>query len=204
MTFLHRESLETAWENATVQKVVNYTYDEFDRLVGKTVDDDGDTVIDHEEAYVYDGQDLVLKFARDDDSAMAASDLQTRYLNGPAVDQVLAEEKVHYDSGDYVTDHVLWMLADNEGTVRDVVELSGGTAVERDHLQYSSFGEMSQDSPAYAPTFTYTGRQYDADSELYYYRAGGTMPRWAGLSAKTRSGLRRVMRICIGIAGMGR
>ena len=31
VTVLHRESLETGWENATVQKVVNYTYDEFDR-----------------------------------------------------------------------------------------------------------------------------------------------------------------------------
>ena len=169
MTFLHRESLETAWESATVQKAVNYTYDEFDRLVGKTVDDDGDTVIDHEEAYVYDGQDLVLKFARDDDSAMAASDLQTRYLNGPAVDQVLAEEDVTSLS---TPGSVYWMLADQEGTIRDVVHYDSGTTNVVNHLQYTAFGEILDQTPGgYVPTFSYTGRQFDADIGLYYYRA---------------------------------
>jgi RHS repeat-associated protein len=87
---------------------------------------------------------------------------------------VLAEEQMHYDSGasQFVTDHVLWMLSDNQGTVRDVAELSGGATVVRDHLTYDAFGKINgQSDAAYAPTSSYTGRQYDADSGLYYYRA---------------------------------
>jgi hypothetical protein len=44
-----------------------------------------------------------------------------RYLNGPGVDFVLAEEKV--DGA------ILWALADNQGSVRDLVNESG--AIER-------------------------------------------------------------------------
>ncbi|MBN2578854.1 MAG: hypothetical protein JXB10_07675, partial [Pirellulales bacterium] len=51
--------------------------------------------------------------------AMTAQDLAARYLYGPAVDMILAEERVHYDSG-YVTDAILWTLGDHEGTIRDV------------------------------------------------------------------------------------
>jgi hypothetical protein len=70
----------------------------FDKLVYKSVDDGGsgviDNVIDRQEAYLYDGQNVVLEFARDDAQTITAQDLAVRYLHGPAIDQVLAEERV--------------------------------------------------------------------------------------------------------------
>jgi len=66
------------------------------------------------------------------------------------------------------------MLADNQGTVRDVAQydsLSDSTTVV-DHLQYDSFGNItSQTNANLTPPFAYTGRDWDAGSGLYYYRA---------------------------------
>ena len=49
---------------------------------------------------------------------------------------------------------------------------AAGVTTRQDHLVYDSTGNIAHESnSAYTPTFTYTGRQYDADIELYYYRA---------------------------------
>ena len=67
---------------------------------------------------------------------------------------------------------VSWLLADNEGTVRDVAVLSGGTTTIVDHLVYDAFGNIAYETPnAAAPRFTYTGQQLDAATGLYNYRA---------------------------------
>jgi RHS repeat-associated protein len=86
----------------------------------------------------------------------------------------LAEERVHYEQYQYVTDDVLWLLADAQGTVRDVAQYDPATDTTEivNHLRYGSFGQiLGQTEAGFEPEFTYTGRQYDADSGLYYYRA---------------------------------
>ena len=133
---------------------VQYKYDAFDRLVAKDVTTASGTT---SERYVYDGDNLVLVLAPN-------GTVIDRYLNGPAVDQVLAEEDT---SGT-----VSWMLADNEGSVRDVAVYSSGQTNITDHLTYDAFGNLTGQTPgATAPRFTYAGRQYDADAGLYYNRA---------------------------------
>ena len=89
-----------------------------------------------------------------------------RELCSPAVDMVLASENAS-------TNAVSWLLADNEGTVRDVATYNAGTGATTiaDHLVYDAFGNMSQTTPAAQPRFTYTGQQFDAATGLYYYRA---------------------------------
>ena len=44
--------------------------------------------------------------------------LQDRYLHGPAIDQVFADEDAMGE--------ILWSLADHQGTVRDVVDYDAG------------------------------------------------------------------------------
>ena len=66
---------------------------------------------------------MLLQFDRSDGTGdLADTDLSHRYLHGGAIDQILADEQVHYDSGEeeFVTDAVLWPLADHQGSVRDV------------------------------------------------------------------------------------
>ncbi|HEY2251137.1 MAG TPA: RHS repeat-associated core domain-containing protein, partial [Planctomycetaceae bacterium] len=82
------------------------------------------------------------------------------------MNQVLADEN---GSGT-----VSWLLADNQATIRDVVQYNSGTDATTvvDHLEYNAFGViMSQTNSAYQPIFAYTGQMWDAAAGLYYYHA---------------------------------
>lgn len=64
---------------------------------------------------------------------------------------------------------MLWALTDNQGTVRDVVDSDG---VVVNHITYDSFGKVTSESNAAVEfRFGYTGRELDAETGLYYYRA---------------------------------
>jgi len=69
---------------------------------------------------------------------------------------------------------VLWSLADHQGTVRDLVEYDSGqdeTTVVN-HVKYDAFGNITaQSNSSLTPHFAYTGREWDPDAGLYYYRS---------------------------------
>jgi RHS repeat-associated protein len=88
--------------------------------------------------------------------------LTNRYLHGPLVDQVLADENL-------LEDDVFWALADHLGTVRRLVD-NAGNAI-RDRI-FSAWGQVVEDTnPTFAYPFAFTGREYDVETGLYYYRA---------------------------------
>jgi RHS repeat-associated protein len=61
------------------------------------------------------------------------------------------------------------MLADQKGSVRDVINNSGTVL---DHIVYDSYGNiLSQTNSAYQARFTYTGMQLDAATGLYFDNA---------------------------------
>ena len=117
---------------------------------------------------MYDGDDVVFVF---DDS----SSLTHRYLHGNAIDQVFADE---------TASEVLWALADNQGSVRDVLNYDP-TLDESEvfnHLEFDSFGNITAESNGSIEfRYAYTGRYFDEDSELQYNRArwyDATVGRW--------------------------
>ena len=133
-----------------------YLYDAFGRMVSQT--ENGAT-----QNFIYDGENIALVLN-------GSGQVIERELNGPAVDQVLATETVAPGSGSAGT--VNWFLTDNQGTVRDVVQYSGGATSLVDHLVYDSFGQIaSQTQPASQPRFTYTGMRFDPVTGLYYDNA---------------------------------
>ncbi len=70
-------------------------------------------------------------------------------------------------------DGLLWALADQQGTVRDWADYASGTNTTTiaNHVVYDSFGNItSQSSGTHKPLFAFTGREWDADAELHYYR----------------------------------
>ncbi|MCY2963067.1 MAG: hypothetical protein NT069_05330, partial [Planctomycetota bacterium] len=83
------------------------TYDVYDRQIGKQINIDGNGTYDTAQRFVYDGDDLVLAF-----SGGATGSLTNRYLVGPHVDEILADE-----TGSGI---VTWSLTDNLGSVRDL------------------------------------------------------------------------------------
>jgi hypothetical protein len=103
----------------------------------------------------FDGQDLALVLDNQ-------GKVLERELYGSAADQVLASETA---AGGTVN----WFLTDNQATVRDVVQYSGGTASLVDHLVYDSFGQITwQSQAANQPRFGYDGMHPDSASGLYH------------------------------------
>jgi RHS repeat-associated protein len=129
-------------------------YDAFNRRIGETVTNSAGTST---QWFVYHGQNVVLQLN-------ASGGVTERYLCGPAVDQVLAEE-----NGSGV---VSWLLADNQGSVRDVVQFSYGLTTNVDHISYSAYGQIAHESNASAnPGIGYTGQFWDGAAGMYYCQA---------------------------------
>jgi RHS repeat-associated protein len=138
-----------------IAEQVEYTYDTFDRRTAKAVDPDGKGRAQTEtERFVYDGAHIALVFD--------GKGKQThRYLYGPQIDQVLADETV--------TGAVQWALSDQQGSVRDVINNQGQLL---NHIRYDSFGNITSQTNANVDfRFGYTGREFDEETGLYYYRA---------------------------------
>jgi RHS repeat-associated protein len=106
------------------------------------------------EYFVYDGEHIALVFDEQGEQTH-------RYLYGPQIDQILADEVA---SGD-----VHWALTDHQGSVRDVID-GGGNLLN--HIRYDSFGNVTSQSNANVDfRFGYTGREFDQETGLHYYRA---------------------------------
>jgi RHS repeat-associated protein len=64
---------------------------------------------------------------------------------------------------------VQWALSDQQGSVRDVINSQGQLL---NHIRYDSFGNITSQSNANVDfRFGYTGREFDEETGLYYYRA---------------------------------
>ena len=137
-----------------VLKSETLRYDGFDLRISRSVDEDGvGAGAASTENVILDRDQIALVL--DDAGKLAQS-----YLHGPRTDMVLAQ-----DSGGQMQ----WLLADGTQTVRDVVDAAGAL---RNHLTYDSFGQIvSQSDTVFQPRFSFTGREYDPVSALYYYRA---------------------------------
>lgn len=83
----------------------------------------------------------------------------TTYVQGPGLDHVLAATR---------GDETEYLHPDHRGCIRLATDSVGGAASERD---YDAFGRVVA-SRGDAPTaFSFTGRELDAATGLYYYRA---------------------------------
>ena len=145
----------TEGDGATVTQRVTYTYDAFDRRLSQSVDPDGDgPTAATTEHFIYDGDHIALVFDE-------AGNQTHRYLHGPNVDQILAEETANAD--------VHWALTDHQGSVRGVIDNSGNIL---NRIVYDSFGQVtSETNPDFDFRFGYTGRERDEVTGLMYYRA---------------------------------
>jgi RHS repeat-associated protein len=144
----------------TVTKAVQYEYDAYNRLVTKKLDSDANGTIDDTYHWIYDGNQAVLQFDGD-----TAADLSHRYLWGPAVDQLLADETV--DSGG--PEDILWPLTDWQGSVRHLAQYNASTdtTTVANEKFYDAYGNVTSESNSAVDTvFGWTGRMFDDDTGL--------------------------------------
>ncbi len=137
----------------TIVLQVDFRYDALNRRIAKVTDADGaGAAVATTVQFVYDGDQIALTFD-------GAGVLKRRVLSGQTVDQVFAEE---------AAGQVLWSLTDHLGTVRDVLDSAGVLA---NHLTYNSFGQITaQSNAALGHLFSFTSREFDPETGLYYYR----------------------------------
>jgi uncharacterized delta-60 repeat protein/RHS repeat-associated protein len=142
-----------ALNGPAVHFVLN-TYDPQNRWIASTVDADGEgSQAAQTTNFVYDENQIVLELDED-------GQVKDRYLWGPAVDQLLADER----SGE-----VLWPLADHLGTVRDIAVYNAATNVtaNANHLVFGAYGEIvSESNPNVGMRIGYTGRPLEKTTGL--------------------------------------
>jgi RHS repeat-associated protein len=124
--------------------------------------------------FLYDQGQVVLEYHKTGDDDFAGTDLAHRYHWNPAVvDQLLADEQV---SSPASAGDTYWMLSDQLGSIRDVVDDYG---TERIHRDWDSFGnivsethynasgvEISSGTGYIEEEFAFTGRFRDDETGL--------------------------------------
>ena len=150
--------------NAVLRKTVTQTYDIWNQWIRREVDSGSPLVADT--YFIYDAGQLVMSLNALRTSNMAQGRISSanRYLWGPAVDQLLAEEGVRLQG----SEGTLWQLTDNLGSVRDLAEYdeASGTTSVVNHITYDSFGNVTSETAAVDHLFGYTGRAYDEETGL--------------------------------------
>ena len=120
-----------------------YAYDPFDRRRSKTVDSQAVT-------FIYDGDQIIAEYAD--------SGLVKKFIYGPGIDAPImmqaGETKYYYH-------------ADRLGSIIALADSTGNLV---DAYRYSVYGEVDNPGSLGNP-FLYTGREYDSETGLYYYRA---------------------------------
>jgi RHS repeat-associated protein len=129
-------------------EVARFTYDPLGRRVGKVAG--GVTT-----SWAYDGADIVQETV----NGGTASAATYRYLHGPGIDEPLARQNVG-------TGAIEYYHADGLGSIVKMTDAAGSVTQSR---QYDAWGnlELGADQPGYA----FTGREWDPETGLYYYRA---------------------------------
>jgi len=125
--------------------IVNYKYDGLGRRIEKEVDG----VVTR---FIYDDYDLLLELD-------GSNNIVARYTHGIGLDEPLILEKAGQS---------FFYLADDLGSI---TEITDNNAAVVQSYSYSSFGKIgSQMDPAFIQPFAFTGREFDQETGLYFYR----------------------------------
>jgi RHS repeat-associated protein len=130
--------------------VINYRFDGLGRRVEKEINDGATTKVTR---YIMDNEDILLEL--DGNNQIVA-----RYTHGPGVDEPLVMEKAGQS---------FFYHADGLGSITEITDAAGAI---KQRYTYSSFGKIeSQLDPNFIQPYTFTSREFDPETGLYFYRA---------------------------------
>jgi len=131
-------------ELSSTNLTANYKYDSLGRRIEKNVN--GDIT-----RYIYDDANIILEFNE-------YNTIKTNYTNGLDLDQFLAIE---------LNNEEYYLLKDGLGSVTEITDQLGNVVQS---YVYNSFGRIVDFNQSLENNITYTGRELDSESGLYYYR----------------------------------
>lgn len=159
----------TSWVSPEIG-LQTYTYDSENRL--RTVAASGLAI-----TYDYDPlgrrvsqvvNGTVTKYLLDGDEEIAELDnagaVLHRYITGPAIDDRIAHAVGAAISNPAKT----YYHVNHQGSVMAMTDAVGNIS---QRMAYDEFGRLASNSVASGEPFRYTGRRFDPDTQLYYYRA---------------------------------
>jgi RHS repeat-associated protein len=126
---------------------VTYKYDGLGRRIEKNV-------VGTLTRYVYDGEDILLEYDG------PANTFVARYSHGDQVDQPLVLQKAGQGFFYYHSNH--------QGSITHLTDSSGTVA---NSYVYDSYGRRLAVAESVIQSYSYTGREFDVESGLYFYRA---------------------------------
>jgi len=156
----------TSKTDKNTSEVTTYTYDPEDQLVridfpdstfaeyaydglGRRIEKDVSGAITR---YVYDNEDILLEFD-------GFNVLQASYTHGPGIDEPLIMERAGQS---------FYYHTDGLGSITDITDSTASTVQS---YRYDTFGQIINQAGASTNPYTYTGREFDPESGLYYYRS---------------------------------
>jgi len=126
--------------------IVNYKYDGLNRRIEKEVD----SIVTQ---YIYDNEDILLELD-------GSNNIIARYTHGQGVDEPLILERNGVS---------FFYHADDLGSITELTDTLGTVAQS---YTYSSFGRIeSQLDSNFIQPYSFTAREFDSETGLYYYRA---------------------------------
>lgn len=139
-------------KNSAVVRTVSFKYDPFGRRIEKKVVAGGVT---ETRTYVYDGEDIVFEYV----AKTGATTRTIRYVHGPGIDQPLAL----LNNGQTYYYH-----ADAQGSIVAITNTSQSVT---QRYTYDAYGVPKAISVySFENSYLFTGREWDKEIGLYYYR----------------------------------
>jgi RHS repeat-associated protein len=109
--------------------------------------------------YVYDQEDILFEFDENDQ-------IKARYTHGPGIDEPISVDRD--TDGDGTLETTYYYHYDGLGSVVAMTDIAGNVVQT---YVYDTFGNIVQHTGNVENVYTYTGREWDAEAGLYYYRA---------------------------------
>ena len=138
---------------------VTFKYDPFGKRIEKRIEGQEEGEIESKTyTYVYDNEDIIVEYLTKIEEGKSKTEIP-RYLHGPGIDEPLAVEQ----KGETYSYH-----ADALGSI---TALTDRKQKDVQSYEYTSFGELKHKGNKVKQPYTYTGREWDEEIGLYYYRA---------------------------------
>lgn len=161
--------------NGNILKTIEYKYDPAGRRIMRQLTDYQDSSKSKTQKYYYDGDNIIAELDNSDNltASYTHSPLRSDDILGAKFTTAAVNQGIAASSG------YAYYLKDHLNTITDIVNANGDTIQS---MQYSAFGvlrsvkdstgqDVSFNNAPVRTSFTYTGREYEPELGLYYYRA---------------------------------
>jgi RHS repeat-associated protein len=164
-TFDVEGKLRSAAVGGSSTASIFYDYDPQGRRVTKAVGS-------MRTGYLLDGDEEIAEYAIDAAGVWASAPLR-RYIPGAGIDERIAQA----NDGSVSNPPKRYYHTNHQGSVIAMTE-ANGTVSEK--LAYDAYGNLTSEPPAASTgqVYRYTGRRFDEETGLYYYRMRYYSPLW--------------------------